>query len=230
MITNKIDGIYRKSINRVGVILKKIIMKTDESAEHLLSIRKHTQLYLLKNPNYFGTISDVGLNKIYKPVYELKHKNYYEQLGNINYSPMTGKINAVVIIKRATGYLGKPYQGGSKEYIRFYVDYDNSGNWVDEGVIGLGVYDHNVEEDLFYEVESGVIPKIRNLYDKEGIMPRVRAILSWNTMPPVNHPDWNFIWGSVREGEIEIAPNKDWFCLFNHLIDLPAFAKRQALN
>jgi hypothetical protein len=51
-------------------------MKTDENAEQLLSIRKHTLLYLLQNPNYFGTIPDVGLNKIYKPVYELKFKSY----------------------------------------------------------------------------------------------------------------------------------------------------------
>ena len=195
-------------------------MKTDENAEQLLSIRKHTNLYLLQNPNYFGTIPDVGLNKIYKPVYDLKFKNYYEGLGCISYNPVTEKLNAVVVVKRASGYLGTPCQGGSKEYVRFYVDYNNNGNWVDEGVVSLGVYDHNFNEDLCYDVELKITPKIKHCCDKQPVLPKVRAILSWNLMPPANHPNWNFIWGEVKEVNVQIAPRKDWFCLFSHFTDL----------
>lgn len=205
-------------------------MKTDVNAEELLSIRKHTQLYLLKNPNYFGTIPDAGLNKIYKPVYELKSKNYYEQLGCVTYNPSTEKLNAVVIVKKSTGYLGAPCQGGSKEYVRFYVDYDNSGNWIDEGAVSLGVFDHTYEEDLFYEIESQLTPMIKEFYDKKQTLPKVRAILSWNILPPTNHPDWNVVWGSVQEADIQFAPRKDWFCLFDHLIDQPVLINKQALN
>lgn len=195
-------------------------MKADENAEHLLSIRKHTNLYLLQNPNYFGTIPDVGLNKIYKPVYDLKYKSYYEQLGCVSYNPVTEKLNAVVVVKRASGYLGTPCQGGSKEYVRFYVDYNNNGNWIDEGVVSVGVYDHNFDEDLCYDVELKITPKIKHCCDKKPVLPRVKAILSWNLMPPANHPNWNFIWGDVKEENIQIAPRKDWFCLFTHFTDL----------
>lgn len=195
-------------------------MKADENAEQLLSIRKHTNLYLLQNPNYFGTIPDIGLNKIYKPVYDLKFKSYYEQLGCVSYNPVSEKLNAVVIVKRASGYLGTPCQGGSKEYVRFYVDYNNNGNWVDEGVISVGVYDHNFDEDLCYDVELKITPKIKHCCDKQPVLPRVKAILSWNLMPPANHPNWNFIWGDVKEVNVQIAPRKDWFCLFTHFTDL----------
>lgn len=194
-------------------------MKLEENAEALLSLRKHTLLYLLQNPNYFGTIPDVGLNKIYKPVYELKAKNYYEGIRGVSYNPVTEKLNAVVVVKRAIGYLGIPYQGGSKEYIRFYVDYNNSGNWIDEGVVSVGIYDHNYEEDLYYDVELNVKPKIKHCCEN-GTLPRVRAILSWNLMPPANNPEWKFVWGDVKETNIQIAPRRDWFCLFSHLLDV----------
>lgn len=195
-------------------------MKEDENAEVLLGLRKHTLLYLLQNPNYFGTIPDKGLNKIYKPVYELKAKSYYEELECVSYNPVTEKLNAVVVVKRATGYLGTPCQGGSKEYVRFYVDYNNTGNWIDEGVVSIGVYDHTFEDDLCYDVELKIKPKIKHCCDKDPVLPRVRAILSWNMMPPANNPGWNFVWGDIKEANVQIAPRKDWFCLFSHLLDI----------
>lgn len=183
-------------------------MEAEENAEKLLSIRKNTLLYLLQNPNYFGTIPDPGLNKIYKPVYNLRLKNYFEQLACVGYDPVTEKLNALVIVKRALGYLGTPAHGGSREYVRFYVDYTNSGNWVDEGVACIGVYDHSFGENLFYDVELKVNPKTKYTYNKNQELPKVRAILSWNMMPPANHPDWNFVWGDVQEASDENAARK----------------------
>lgn len=174
-------------------------MKRDENADVLLSLRKHTLLYLLQNPNYFGTISDPGLNKIYKPVHELQSRNYYEELRHVSYNAVTEKLNAVVVIKRSTGYLGMICRGGSREYIRFYVDYNNTGNWIDQGVVSVGVYDRNFEEDLYYDVELKINPKIKHCYDKDPVSPKVRAILSWNMMPSANNPGWNFVWGDVKE-------------------------------
>jgi hypothetical protein len=195
-------------------------MKTDENAEQLLGIRKNMQLCILQNPNYFGTIEDVGLNKIYKPVYKIKLKNYYEELGNVSYNPVTEKLKVTMVVKHASGYLGVPCQGGSKEYVRFYVDYANSGKWVDEGAVSIGVYDRNFEEDLFYDVELKINPRIKHCLDKPVVLPKVKVILSWNLLPPANHPDWNVIWGDIKETTIQITPRKDWFCSYRHLLDL----------
>jgi hypothetical protein len=195
-------------------------MKTDKNAEQLLGIRKNMQLCILQNPNYFGTIEDVGLNKIYKPVYKIKQKNYYEELGDVSYNPVTEKLKVAMVVKHASGYLGVPCQGGSKEYVRFYVDYTNSGKWVDEGAVSVGVYDRNFEEDLFYDVELKINPRIKHCLDKPVVLPKVKVILSWNMLPPANHPDWNVIWGDVKEATIQITPRTDWFCSYRHLLDL----------
>ncbi len=205
-------------------------MKKEETADQLLSIRKNMQQCILQNPNYFGTIADAGLNKIYKPVYEIRKKNYFEQLGHLSYNPVTEKLSAVVTLKHAYGYLGTPCNGGSREYVRFYVDYSNTGSWIDEGAVSLGVYDHKFEEELFYDVELKLAPKIRHYHDKASALPRIRAILSWNMLPPVNRPDWNVIWGDVKEGNVHINQGKDSFCLFSHLLDLKAVDKMQVQN
>lgn len=205
-------------------------MKTIENTEQLLSIRKNMQRCILQNPNYFGTIADVGLNKIYKPVYQIEQKNYYEELGDVNYNPVTEKLHVPLIVKHASGYLGIPFQGGSKEYIRFYVDYANNGEWVDEGAVSVGVYDRHFDEELFYDVELKVNPKIKHCLNKPVSLPRVKVILSWNLLPPVNHPNWNVIWGDVKEAVIQLTPKKDWFCSFDQLLDLSSTEKLQAIN
>lgn len=205
-------------------------METIKNAEQLLGIRKNMQLCILQNPNYFGTITDIGLNKIYKPVYKIEQKNYYEELGRVSYNPVTEKLNAAVILKHASGYLGIPCQGGSKEYVRFYVDYANNGKWVDEGAVSVGVYDRKSEEDLFYDVELKINPKIKHCLDKPVVLPRVKVILSWNMLPPANHPNWNVIWGDVKEAAIELTPRKDWYCSFNHLLHPSLTDKLQMEN
>jgi hypothetical protein len=205
-------------------------MKTTENEQQLLSIRKNMQLCILQNPNYFGTIADTGLNKIYKPVYKIEQQNYYEALGGVSYNAVTEKLNASVIVKHASGYLGVPCQGGSKEYVRFYVDYANNGKWVDEGAVSVGVYDRNFEEDLFYDVELKINPRIKHCLDKPAALPKVKVILSWNMLPPANHPNWNVIWGDVKEATIQIAPRKDLFCSFAHLLSAASIDKMQLSN
>jgi hypothetical protein len=205
-------------------------MKTVENNKQLLNIRKNMQLCILQNPNYFGTIADAGLNKIYKPVYEIKQKNYYEELGGISYNPYTEKLNVPVILKHASGYLGAPCQGGSKEYVRFYVDYTNDGKWTDEGAVSVGVHDRNFEEELFYDVELKINPRMKYCIDKPVALPRVKVILSWNLLPPVNHPNWNVIWGDVKESTVQIVHGKNRSLALGQLLDPSLLDKMQVSN
>ncbi len=195
-------------------------MKKINNPEQMLSLRKNTALHLLQNPNYFGTMQDKELVKKFSPVLQLPDKTYYEGLGCISYSPEKEKLDAVVMLKRETGYLGTACQGGSREYVRFYVDYQNNGTWIDEGVANVGVYDHNFPEHLCYNVELKISPKLRHCCDSSPVLPNVRAILSWNQVPPPNQPNWPPVWGDVKEARIQIAPRKDWLCLLNHIFDL----------
>ncbi len=195
-------------------------MKKITNPEQMLNIRKNTHLFLLQNPNYFGTLSDKELVKKYLPVFQNPEHTYYESLGCVSYNPDAQKLDAVVHLKRETGYSGNACQGGSREYVRFYVDYHNNGTWTDEGAAFVGVYDRNFPEDLCYNVELKITPKLRHCCDDAPVLPKVRAILSWNTIPPANQPNWHPVWGAVKDAYVQIAPRKDWLCLFHNIFNI----------
>ncbi len=188
---------------------------TNQPDEQMQQMRAHTSLYLLQNPNYFGTSKDDAISKVFKPVFPLAQSTYYEALGCVSYNPRKKMLNAVVRLKQQTGYSGSACQGGSREYVRFYVDYNNDGNWVDEGLAFVGVYDRSISEVFCYNVNLNITPKVTHCCDDKPVLPNVRAILSWNTIPPDNSPNWVPVWGDVKEASVQIAPRKDWLCLFN---------------
>ncbi len=184
-------------------------------AEKIVQLRTNTKLHLLQNPNYFGTIKDKALFTQYQPVQLLSnYQNYYEELGCIDYKPETQTLGAVVIVKQGNGYTSGACLGGSREYVRFFVDYDNNGTWVDEGLAELGVYDHSFSDDLCYYAQITLSPNKTSCCQDNAVLPNVRAILSWNNVPTAGDPNFPFIWGDVKEARIQIAPSKSFWCYF----------------
>lgn len=191
-----------------GKLLKKEALEPARLALH----RKQTPLLLMQNPNYFGTLSG-PLAKKYAPVFKLgAQKTYYEGLGCIDYNPETCMLGSSVVIKRSAGYGGSPCFGGSREYVRFYVDYDGSGAWTDEGLADFGIYDRGFADDLCYYARIRLTPDRTACCQKDPVLPKVRAILSWNQAPPAGDPDFSPIWGEVKESFIQIAPKYSIWC------------------
>jgi hypothetical protein len=206
--------------------------ETNHPAEKMLQVRANTSLYLLQNPNYFGTSKDDDILKLYKPVFPLAQSTYYEALGCVSYNPAKKVLNAVVRLNHQSGYSGSACQGGSREYVRFYVDYNDDGNWVDEGLAFVGVYDRSFPDIFCYNVNLTITPNVTRCCDSKPVLPKVRAILSWNTIPPDNSPNWTPIWGDVKEAYVQIAPRKDWLCLFNKFnkaLDVKEFINNPSL-
>lgn len=198
-----------------GAMKKNII-----TPEHMLQLRKNHQLHLLTNPNYFGTIKDKEKAAKFPAVLpDFDGNTYYEDIECVSYDPAKRLLHATVKVKKGGGYSGSPCAGGSREYVRFFVDYRNNGNWVDEGVAFVGVYDHPFEDDLCYDVQLAITPDLQRCCDGEPVLPRVRAILSWNTPPPAGDPDHVPVWGGRHEVSVQIAPRRDWLCWMNHLLD-----------
>ena len=174
--------------------------------------RQQTKMLLLQNPNYFGTLKGV-IAANYKPVFLLgPSKTYYEGLGCIDYDPDTKILGASVIVKQSSGYAGTPCNGGSHEYVRFFVDYDNSGTWADEGLAEIGVYDHPFSDDLCYYAKILLTPDLSRCCHSDPVLPKVRAILSWNEAPTAGNPDFNPVWGEVNESRIQIKPSNSIWC------------------
>lgn len=183
--------------------------------------REQFHNFILQNPNYFGNLSEAGVKKAPKPAMSMVGNTTYEELKCISFDPESRKLEATIQLKQKGGYGGDYCAKGTKEYVRFYVDYERNGTWVDEGVVNFDSFSLGFKEDLCYSLHVTIDPKKHKCCKQGAVLPRVRAILSWNFSPPANQPNWLPVWGNRREANIQIAPRKDIFCSITSL--LPQF-------
>lgn len=160
--------------------------------------RKHFRKLLIGNPNYFGTLNASKFEMV-KPK---KFDTSYEELTCVGYDPQVKQLHAVVHIKRDYGFLGNLCSDGSLEYVRFFMDWDNDGNWVDLGMAHFTAYDLPGDKPLEYSVTLDIEPEEKNCSFEQ--LPKVRAILSWNDPPPPGDPTYPAVWGNVLDARIQI--------------------------
>lgn len=137
----------------------------------------------------------------------------YEEIMAVGYHPQLREFMGVVNIKLPYGYGGTcPKCVGSTEYVRFYLDWRDDGDfndvWEDQGLGSVHVFDPGAANDrklpLEYAVRKGVkLPDwlLKRLQEKCAVR-RVRAILSWVTVPPAGSPNWKPFWGNVFETKV----------------------------
>ena len=176
--------------------------------EDLLQLRQYSKIFLLENPNYFGTLVGYEAEK-FKPQLKKVADTYFEEITCLSFNPQTEELSAIVQLKQSSGYNGGPCTNGSKEYIRFWVDYQDDNVWVDIGMVNFDVHDLPFgKEKLCYAVKLPFTPQKRYCCNDEPILPKVRAILSWND-PPSDQPHQLPVWGNRLESHIQIAPQSD---------------------
>ncbi|MDP2661584.1 MAG: hypothetical protein Q8R28_12725, partial [Dehalococcoidia bacterium] len=79
------------------------------------------------------------------------------------------------------------------------------------------------DKPLSYVVTLPLDPK-RDICRKP-VLPKVRAILSWQLVPPFGDPNWPPIWGNVKDQHIQIKPRHLWFGDMVELVPKAALAK-----
>jgi hypothetical protein len=130
------------------------------------------------------------------------------------FNPEKDLLEATIRIKLPAGYGTDLCHAGTFEYVRFYLDYGSG--WEDAGVVGFNIHDipnmHDCagspDKPLSYVVSRPVDPT-RNFCGRPQL-PKVRAILSWNHIPPAATPNWPPVWGNVLDRHIQIKP-RPWF-------------------
>ena len=142
-----------------------------------LELRRSFKILLLENPNYFGNLADLKLPNIAAPVQKKVSDTTYEELTCLGYNPESRDLGAVVRVKLTSGYSGGPCTDGSKEYLRFYLDYGD-GVWVDEGAVNFDAHDLPFDEELCYAVRIRLDPKKRSCCDRKPVLPKVRAVVA----------------------------------------------------
>ena len=166
---------------------------------HVEPERANFRALLVSNPNYFGTIEKSELPLVKKIAFSTK----YEEVKCVGYNPQFEQLEAVVHVKQNAGYGGGLCTAGSREYVRFFLSWDNGVTWQDQGVTGLSVWDMPGERALEFAVTLQIHPNHKFCFSSN--LPKVRAILSWNSMPPPGNPNPQVVWGNVLDGRIQIA-------------------------
>ncbi len=139
----------------------------------------------------------------------------FEELTCIGFNPALDLLEATVQIKRPNGYLGALCSPGSTEYVRFYIDY--GGGWIDLGLGSFNAHDipnsvdcfKDPDKPLTYVVTLAFTPSRR--FCQFPVLPKVRAILSWNLAPAAGNANWPPPWGNVLDRHIQIRPRTLWF-------------------
>lgn len=167
------------------------------------------------NPNYFGTLHDDVLAKLLPVVEEKQSDTGYEEIGCVSYSPERDRLEATIVVKRAFGYSGGPCTAGSVEWVRFFVDF--GAGWVDAGASAARVFDVpngtdcRGDKDHPYILVAGVVLTPLRKFCSSPVLPRVRAILSWNHEPTAGDPGYTPVWGEVQEDTVQIRPRRRFF-------------------
>ncbi len=208
--------------------------KREHEVKAVQAERQNMHLLLLQNPNYFGTLAkDHPLFKEYKPVNVIAGNPAYEQVTCVGYNPQMKTLTAILKIHLNNGYSGGACTAGSKEYIRFYIDYQRNGNWKDLGLVSFDAHDfnHTSTTPLCYAVNLAFNPEETHCCDDKPVLPAVRAILSWNNPPAANTPGFTPVWGNVLDVNIQLAPKTGWICWLKHnLQDIGLTVKPEQLK
>lgn len=134
----------------------------------------------------------------------------WEELGCVGYNPELSLLEATITIKRSTGYSGGLCTAGSTEFVRFFVDYEDGAGWQDEGIATVQV--HDIADDdpgpqhpLRYLVQLPLNADPHRKRCGTPVLPKVRAILSWNTLPPAD-PNGTPVFGNRVDTRIQLKP------------------------
>ncbi len=149
-------------------------------------------------------------NILKKQKISVANNTYWEELVCVGFNPELGQLEAVVSIKRSTGYSGGLCTDGSTEYVRFFIDWGDGHGFQNVGLTSFKA--HNISDvppgpqhPLHYMVYLPLDDeKFRKCCDIP-VLPRVRAILSWNKIPSID-PNQVPYYGNHIDADIQIQP------------------------
>jgi len=154
-----------------------------------------------------------SFNQIQKSIASYSGNTYYEEIIKVGYNPDFQILEAILAVKRPYGYNGNLCTDGSYAFVRFYLDYGQG--WEDQGYSAVNEHDiptgtdcqKHPEKPLNYSVSLKITPKAHGC--KTHVLPKVRAILEWNIIPPAHTPNYSSTWGNTFDDHIQIKPIKE---------------------
>jgi len=134
----------------------------------------------------------------------------YEQLESVGYNQAQNLLTGVIRVKLPNGYSGGLCTAGSQEYVTFWADFDNSGNYATcLGTTSVNVHDipqipkGGLEYSVFLPVDFSKY--LQPCFVGARIVP-IRAILSWQVAPPCSNPNYVPVWGNREQTNVQLLP------------------------
>lgn len=131
----------------------------------------------------------------------------YEELECIGLDYNTESLVATIKIKKNNGYIGDLCSAGSKEYISFWIDWDDKCSWQYINTVELKVHDIKMTgDDLCYSVTLPLDAMYHRKLCSTPNVVRIRGVLSWNVAPSTTDPNKLEYYGNRVDAHIQIKP------------------------
>jgi len=146
---------------------------------------------------------------IFNQLEEASADTTFEQLTCLGLNTATDSLGAVIHIKKNAGFNGNLCSPGSMEHVAFWADWNNDGNFDQYlGTVSVNVHDiQNIPAGgLYYNVLLPVNLADRlKTCDSPNII-RIRAVLSWESLPSTTNPNHLNTWGNYKDALVQLRP------------------------
>lgn len=134
----------------------------------------------------------------------------YEEIECLGLDYNLERAVATFRVKKPGGYSGDLCQKGSLEYVAFWADWDDTCKWTYLGTVAVNVHDIATipPDGLCY---SAILPVDLTHHRQNCELPkiaRLRAVLSWNSLPSAVDPDALNHWGNRLDTHVQIKPGE----------------------
>ncbi len=199
----------------------------------------HTQTSFVKASSVFA-MNDISKLKIniskLIPFFNLNGQDAdttYEELTCVGFNTAYDRLGAVIHVKKNSGFSGNLCTTGSMEHVAFWADWDNNGIFDQYlGTVSLNVHDiSNIPDDgLYYNVMLPVDVAGRLAACGTPKIMRVRAVLSWESLPSTTNPDQLNQWGNYKDAYVQLRPADDGENGIHAAIEFVGGAARELIN
>jgi len=150
-------------------------------------------------------VSGVNLGEAVAAILSTSGNTDYEELDCIGLDPNRSTLVGVVNVKLPYGFSGGLCTAGSTEYVAFWVDWGSGYQYVGTATINTHDISSLPSGGLEYAVVLPVDLATQMQSCTNGARTaKVRAILSWQTPPPANDPNYVPVWGNQENALVQI--------------------------
>ncbi len=200
---------------------KKELYKAKGVPVHRFAFQETQQLLTLSDPASLAPAGQASLVQLGLSVSDLEDligklfptdgDTSYEELRCVGLYPEIDLLEAVLTVKKSTGYSGSLCGNGSTEYVAFWIDFNDGNGFQYMGTATVSVHDLQTipDEDVQYAVFlKKDLSKYRVPCEIGPRIVRLRAILSWEAAPPPGNPNYVPVWGNREECLVQLHPGE----------------------